>query len=291
MKKFLIIMLLALTACSLEKRDLADSIVSITNMAENSGGTGSIVQVDKKTVILTNGHVCAVVAKGGLVHTADGQSHLVTGYRLSTIHDLCAISIAQKLSNPLFLSSRHQNIYDDVTVAGHPKLLPTIVTLGHLSDRRIVTVLAGFRPCTPEETESPNTALFCAMIGKLPLVKRYEANVVSALIQPGSSGSPVLNANGDIAQVIFAGSGDIGFGIAVPQEYVTVFLRFELESLPKIVPNSDLDFADMASRRNENNEVTKQFEDLCRTKVELTGNELCKEILSSTGMNDLIYRR
>lgn len=241
---------------------IPQSTVMITNLTQTSGGSGSIISsTEVSSTVLTNRHVCEVVRSGGVVVTSD-DIHPVVSYIESSIHDLCLITVHANLHVNTYVSDTPPATYTDCTVAGHPHLLPTIITTGHFSSKRLVQVLTGYRECSEAERMDPSTAMFCSILGRVPLIRTFEAIVVSATIQPGSSGSAVYNSAHEISAVIFAGAGDLGYGLAVPLEYVYNFLNVEASTLEVRVPNMILQFA---NNEPTSKAVAEEVKNLCET--------------------------
>lgn len=209
---------------------IASTTVMITNLAENSGGTGVVLSSNPfESFILTNAHVCGVVKFGGVIQT-DKFKGTVTSYQVSELHDLCLIRTNVNLKINTEVAKNAPELYSEAIVSGHPHLLPTLLTKGHFSKKVIIEIMTGTRPCTKEELESP-LGVICAFLGAIPVVKTYQAQVVSSLIQPGSSGSAVFNSSGYISGLVFAGAGDLSFGHIVPHEYVYNFVNREVKTL------------------------------------------------------------
>ena len=121
----------------------------------------------------------------------------------------------------------------------------------------------------------------CVMLGGLPVIKNYEAQPISATIQPGSSGSAVFDSNGHIAGLVFAGSGDIGYGFVVPQEYVKYFVEEEVQFLQDQRPDTVLT-ADLSIRR-------KKIASICSTNINnITSTPKLKDVCDSID-RDMIY--
>lgn len=256
--------MLSLTACT--KSSITSNTVMITNLAGNSGGSGTIVNSSPGfSQILTNGHVCQVVKNGGRVVTDSGESHFVISYKVSNNHDLCLLAVADDLHASASLSTGAPRKYSSAIVSGHPRLLPTIVTSGHFSSKMLIPVFTGVRPCTLEDAQNPEFGMFCLFYGGIPIIKVYESIVVSATIQPGSSGSAVYDQAGNISAVIFAGSGDIGYGFAVPYEYVKLFLEVEAPRLEPQIPNVSM-FATNSRERREEATLIETLQRLCNLK-------------------------
>ncbi len=216
--------------------DKAEATVSIVRMDERSGGTGVILSSGHLSTVLTNGHVCEVVRHGGLVITDKGTKHPVYSFQKSTKHDLCLITVAEDLGINTDISPVPPSRYRDAIIAGHPSLLPTIITKGHYSGRVMGAVQTGMRKCTEDDLHGPN-GFACIFLGGIPVVQIYEMQVVSATIKPGSSGSAIYNEFGQLTNLVFAGAGELGYALAVPYEYVVNFLTKELGTISPEVPN------------------------------------------------------
>lgn len=229
--------------------------VAITNLTGSSGGSGSIIESSVlESLILTNSHVCEILKRGGLVHTVHGE-YFADSFRQSKIHDLCLVKVLGDLGVKTAIASSAPDPFDSATVSGHPMLLPTIITEGHFSFNAISRVVTGIKECTDQDRQDPYKAFICAILGGLPEVKAYESTIVSPTIQPGSSGSAVYNSKGEIAAVIFAGSGTISYGVAVPWRYVSYFINVESKELTEHVPNTAASIFDTASSRSYKSKV------------------------------------
>ena len=219
-----------------EGPDFAKTSVTITNFAHNSGGTGNILDSRPGlTRILTNKHICELIQVGGLVVTDAGEQYPVESYQVYTKHDLCMISIFKNLGVNLKLASGPPKTYTGSTVVGHPHLLPTMITTGHFSQWRTISMMVGGQPCDGHEQE-PDVIVMCMFYGMKPVIQQFQTQVTTSLIQPGSSGSAVYNENGELSGVIFAGQGDLSYGYMVPWEYVNDFIT-HLNRYPNRTPN------------------------------------------------------
>ena len=204
-------------------KQFKDTSVRIYNLNMNSGGTGSILKSTKSgSHILTNKHVCRLIEPGGYV-VREGKRYLVTHYKKFSDHDLCLVRVKANFGINLQVSKTLAQPTDKVFVSGHPNLLPHIVTEGHLSDAMNVTLIVGIKKC--EAGDIKKDPMTCVLFGGMPVIKSFEAQVVSSLIKPGSSGSAVFNDKGEITGVVFAGSGrGFSHGFIVPQKYLLYFL-------------------------------------------------------------------
>ena len=256
--------------------------VSVTNLTKNSGGSGTILRSFRNTSwILTNQHVCEVAKNGGLVNTADGQSLFVTAYQESKISDLCIITVNKGLGINTPIARGEPTILEKEFVSGHPALLPTIISEGHVAGVDIITIMTGKRACTVDEVNNPNTALQCFFFGGFPVLRSYEAMLVSSLIQPGSSGSAIYSESGEIIGVIFAGSGGIGYGWAMTHTAVVNFIDDELPTLPGVFPSY------AAGQPEEHPQTTQdRVKDFCSKATSGPAISLCKIL---TNYSDLLY--
>jgi len=194
--------------------------VRVYNQEINSGGTGSILKSSKSgSTILTNKHVCRLIEQGGYVEQS-GRKYPVASYKKFSDHDLCLIKVDHNFGISLKISKTLAKASDDIYVSGHPHLLPHILTKGHLSDNMKIQLIIGVRP----DDECEYNVMICMILGGNPVLQNFDSQVISNLIQPGSSGSAVFNSKGEIVGVVFAGSGDLSFGFIVPQKYILYFM-------------------------------------------------------------------
>lgn len=254
---FLSFSYLGRTVASTDYKALANATVSVVRMDGRSGGSGVIMLSSvEQSFVLTNNHVCGVATHGGWIIRDNGDRHAVLAFKRSQMHDLCMIRVAGDLHAQTVVAGQAPELYDEAVVAGHPALYPTIITKGHFTHIVQIQVIYGFRPCTEEEMNS-SQALFCILNGGMPLVKTYDSQLTSATIMPGSSGSAVYNAAGELSGLIFAGAGQLGYGFAVPYAYVKNFLDIELKNLISEFPDQSLGDSDALESKQQNCNNTK----------------------------------
>jgi S1-C subfamily serine protease len=248
--------------------------VMITRYDGRSGGSGVILSSSKNSSqVLTNAHVCEVVKNGGIVRSDYGKG-IVKNYKVSQLHDLCMITTNNNFKVNTVLAQEAPDLYEDASVVGHPHLLSTIVTKGHFSQKGLITIMVGTKKCVLEDTLNPRLAPYCAFFGVIPIIKTYESQVASCTIMPGSSGSPVFNSKGEIAGLVFAGSGDFGYAQIVPYEYVSNFVEYELPSLQVQVPN------ELAIDSNQTEEKVN-FTKACSGEIPAEIKSVCEMISKS----------
>jgi S1-C subfamily serine protease len=258
--------------------------VMITNMEGNSGGSGVVLENSpSESIVLTNNHVCkGVVTKGGKIQMVDGSTHVVTGYVLGKEHDICALTVAADLENSIKVADKAPELYSKALITGHPALMPNLITEGHFGNRQIIRLISEVMPCKEDEIDNETDVLICLFFGGLPVLSTYEAQVVSATIMAGSSGSPVLNADGQLSGLVFAGNAEgLSYAFIVPFESVKNFLNSELRDLknsktrlrPKLHKTFKEEIEDRKRREHFNKEnVTK----ICETEKRAKELEICK---------------
>lgn len=283
MKKMLLsAAMLALSACATgptkaEQEDASANSVKVTNMDQNHGGTGIILYSSPtRSIVLTNSHVCGVVEEGGLVSGMAGN-FMVESYKKSNQHDLCLIKVAGDLQGGVKLAKRPPvPYYEAATISGHPSLYPNVKTYGHFSGRQPIQILTGFKACTEEEMKDPSKSLFCMMLGGLPIVKEFDAVLVTATIMPGSSGSGVYNEDMELTGVAFAGSGSLGYAWTVPYQYVRDFVTREAKGIPESKPADILDVLGGSSKKTRETEILQKLENVCSSSPRIEFKQLCE---------------
>ena len=213
--------------------------VMITNLDKNHGGSGVIMfSSASESTVLTNAHVCGVVENGGLVSSSKGDFQ-VSAYKKSERSDLCLLTVAADLGIQTKLANSAPGMYEAATISGFPSLYPNIITRGHFSGRRTISVMMGFKKCTEEDMKG-TSGILCLFFGGIPQVRNFESQMVSATIMPGSSGSPVYNSQNELSNLVFAGSGALGYAWTVPFEQILNFLARESWQLPPVLPNPNV---------------------------------------------------
>lgn len=244
-------------------KELKSVTAQISNPERTSGGSGTVIQADNSgSIILTNNHVCEAMEQGWIV-TVNNNASKVNKFKKFDKHDLCLIQVSKNFGYHVNLSKRIPDVTETSIVSGHPLMLPQIVTEGHFSEEMDINIMVDVRECTEEEFAS--LGMQC-MFG-MPITRTFPSQMTSNLIQPGNSGSAVFNEKGEVAGVIFAGIGDIGFAFIVPAIYVTYF----------VVNSSAYKWETIQS--NTSKEKDKKVKNFCVSN----GNKACK-------FNDMLMR-
>lgn len=248
----------ASTNAPVTNEELRNFAVMIVNSEMSSGGTGSILRSSNNgSLILTNRHVCEVVQHGGYI-IKDRLRVKVVSYQEYDKHDLCLIKVKLNLGVNIKVATVEPKMAEASAVSGFPRLYPNTITRGHFSDKLIVRVMVGEEECTEEEYL---TNVMCMFFGIKPIVKPFKAQHTSNLIQPGNSGSAVLNSKGELAGVVFAGSGDLGWALIVPHEFVVDFIK-NRKQYPSIKPEKDLFMLDKEAQ--DNMDSLEKFNLMCK---------------------------
>lgn len=147
--------------------------------------TGSGFALDRHTLV-TNRHVLAG-ADELEVETSDGRDLTVTAAYVASLGDIGIVEVAERIPAPA-RAGKGARRDDPVTIVGFPHGGAVTITRGTVVDR-----VDG----TPFDIPGP--------------VMR-----VTARAKPGSSGSPVLNNQGRVIAVVFAGEIATGLTLAIP---------------------------------------------------------------------------
>jgi len=207
-------------------KDFKTTAVKILNDRGN-GGSGVIYKSSPEgTSILTNAHVCAIIASGGKI--VYDKHYPIIKYKTSKEHDLCLIWIQPNLKVNTFVAPLPPEQSSPAFVSSYPSLYPHMVSMGHVSGKEISFVTYGYRECTEEELQK--TPVVCIIKGKALMHRRW-SQVVSALVSPGSSGGAVFDASGELIGLVYATKGDLGYALVVPWNYLYSFVKAEYKYL------------------------------------------------------------
>ena len=209
--------------------EYAKTSVMIANLEQSGGGTGVVLSsYSDASYVLTNRHVCGLLVKGGSV-VKGGKLYPAVAFKPSKIHDVCLVKVKSDLQVSTMVATEEPKLFSKAHISGHPHLRPHVLTNGDFSEKINIDIVMDSRPCTIEEMEShPIQCIF----GGYPIVEQLEAQLVSATILPGSSGSAVFNDNGEIAGLAFASdSRELAYALVVPHAYIVNFLKNESKNL------------------------------------------------------------
>lgn len=204
--------------------EFAFSVVKLTGEIPESGGTGFFVRAPSgKVYILSNAHVCRIGRETGRMVLRE-QGPLEGRYTgLSILErdddsDLCLLEAPGAPRDAIELADGLR-VFEHLYVIGHPLLLDNTLTEGHVLGREIIPV--GQPGLSAEDCQRPGRR-WMGLFGVCAV--DHEAMVSNIPILPGNSGSPVLNQDGRLVGVAFAGNSQSGQSFFVPLERVKAFL-------------------------------------------------------------------
>lgn len=203
-------------------KEFAKTSAMLTLENKRSGGSGVIYKsTPTRSWVLTNKHVCNLLQEGGIV-TTDQGSYPIHSFIPYPRHDLCLVQVMANLHMDTKLAEGPPALYSETIIAGHPALLPTMVTRGHFTKHMTIQLTIDTIPCDGDE--EGDDVVLCLMFGKKPLVQSFDSQPTTALIMPGSSGSGVFNDRGEVVGLVFAGMEGLSYGMLVPYEFISDFL-------------------------------------------------------------------
>jgi S1-C subfamily serine protease len=213
-------------------------------------GTGfAIVAPSGITYILTNDHVCGVSKDGITVDVTDSQGNSIPRRIIerSKYSDLCLIEGVPGVKG---LSLGNEPSVGQVVAAiGHPAGYGITMSRGEIIEKKdiyigigIISVMLDGSKYTPlpkedggiseEECSLPKNRIrevlmpmaFWLVPAKICLAVTKGAYNTNVLVQPGSSGSPLVNFYGNVIGAVFA-SDRAGWGSAVSRDDIIDFLK------------------------------------------------------------------
>jgi S1-C subfamily serine protease len=200
------------------------------------GGTGFAVKAPSgKSYIVTNDHVCAASQdkQTMFVHDDTGVGVPRQILERSVYSDLC---ILEGMPGVEGLSvSYAPSPGDELYVVGHPRLMPLTVSHGEMIGKETVSIPIGIvsdelKCDQPKNVMLPLPTLIFGVApdpgysGPMVCLERIkDAYLTNVIIQPGNSGSPVVDALGNVVAVVFAGDG-LGWGVMVSNIDLRIFL-------------------------------------------------------------------
>lgn len=171
---------------------VGSSVNMITKTSiKKRGGTGfQIISPSGKRYTLTNRHICKM-GKELVVFHSNGSYKTLKVLHISKQHDLCLMEPLQD-QRPLKIAS-NVDLHERIWLVGHPALRPLTLESGHFAGKVNIQLRV---KCAEESTPY----LLCT--------QTYFAHYINNIAYGGNSGSPVVNAFGNVVGVLFAGRPD-----------------------------------------------------------------------------------
>lgn len=184
------------------RRKATQITMRVRNLTCQGVGSGSGFAVDAHTLV-TNRHVVAG-ASSLEVNTADGRSLDVSAARVGVLGDIAFVTVDETLPVAADLTGRAVQ-GTDIAAVGYPLGGPFTITRGVVIDR----------------VDGGNFNV------------QGEVLRISAEVQPGNSGGPLLDRTGRVAGVVYAIEIATGFGLAIPMNTVnTLIAEAGFEDVP-----------------------------------------------------------
>ena len=211
-------------------RYLGKDTVLIRN-STGAGATGFLIKGKSgKYHIMTNGHVCGLQENGKLLATYRGDTYVVNVESKYPFNDLCSISAPGQVSSG-FTIAKSREYGESAYSIGHPLLEPLSVAAGELSGPVTVSILVGLN--LPKEQCQGVTYEYKDDLGGLAAlfginsacIRHLEAEASTLSIQPGNSGSPVVNIYGHVIAVVFAANESGTRSYLVPLSNLAEFIE------------------------------------------------------------------
>ncbi len=198
-------------------------------LGDSGGGTGFQVLYKGHQVTMTNDHVCGIARTGGVLlgDSPYAPIHALHILVRSPDTDLCILTPMPELP-PLHLGPSEFKTGDALTVLGHPKLRPLEASHGHATHISEIDVLLNLIQTEADKNACtlPKNRIIDVFFGfALGCAAHVRAQETTAHIEPGNSGSPVINRAGQVKGVAFAAGGD-GKAAIIPLRNIMQFLRY-----------------------------------------------------------------
>lgn len=185
--------------------------VTLATVQKAYWATGfSIATKDAVSLVLTNRHVCEMGANANYILTLQSGNKIQAMFiKSDPFADICILKVKTVIP-PLSLAKENSSRGDRVITIGGPDGVFPLMVDGLVSGYYNIQMKNN-----PDDDD-----------GDFEI--HFRSQVMSAPIYPGSSGSPVLNTNGDVIGIVFAVRGEKAhISFMVPVNEIWRFLNTE----------------------------------------------------------------
>jgi S1-C subfamily serine protease len=221
------------------RQTVGSRVYMVRSSPKGGGGTGFVIKAPSgNNYLMTNDHVCAA-SKDGLtmvVMNDDGEWIPRQILHRSDKTDLCILEAMPGVEGLEVADSPSTG--QAVTAVGHPGLMPLTLSSGEILGSKDLMVLE-FITMDKDDPNCKKPKNSIVEVGVKPIFSRRDitfmpvyacvitvknAFLTSAIIRPGSSGSPMVDWRGRVQGVMFAGDA-FGWGAAVSLKDVKEMLK------------------------------------------------------------------
>jgi S1-C subfamily serine protease len=170
-------------------------------------GSGFVISTPRGKRAITNAHVCMTEGNMLYLKRYDGATYVEQALYIDYHADLCVVSLHDQTMPALDLALPALR-GDTVFVVGHPHGNSLTVTEGIFVDYQTIDV--GYEPpCV--DGDSVQQGFF----GDVQCGRSMYSMNITAITRPGNSGGPLVNSNGDVVGIVFAGGDGDNFALPV----------------------------------------------------------------------------